>query len=318
VVRVVQGLQAQGYTVDVPANPLAGLATDTATLVDYLKTVSGPIVLVGHSYGGMVITDAATGNSQVKALVYVDAYIPAEGESALQLTSAQPGSCLGGGGNPANVFNFVTYPGAPANDDDLYVKVAAGPSFPGFARCFANDLPAAEGAVLASTQSPVTLSALAALSAAPAWKTIPSWDLVGTQDNVIPPAEQLFMARRADAHIVEVGASHLSMISHPAAVESIINQAAGAILETGQPPRSDRCSRPADTGTAGKTAAGAASRRPSPRWLVPGQPAAKPRLPALPRAGPGCCAASGSITGSPCRPCLSAAGRALSRRSEAT
>src|ERR1022692_3364156 len=94
--RVVRGLQAQGYTVDVPANPLAGLASDTATLADYLKTVSGPIVLVGHSYGGMVITDAATGNAQVKALVYVDAYIPAAGESALQLTGAQPGSCLGG------------------------------------------------------------------------------------------------------------------------------------------------------------------------------------------------------------------------------
>jgi pimeloyl-ACP methyl ester carboxylesterase len=226
---VVQGLQAQGYTVDVPANPLAGLASDTATLADYLKTISGPIVLVGHSYGGMVITDAATGNTQVKALVYVDAYIPAEGESALQLTSARPGSCLGGGGNPANVFNFVTYPGAPANDYDLYVKVAAGPSFPGFAQCFANDLPAAEGAVLAATQSPVTLSALTAPSTAPAWKTIPSWDLVGTRDNVIPPAEQLFMAQRAGAHIVEIAASHLSMISHPRAVERLINQAANAV-----------------------------------------------------------------------------------------
>ena len=227
--RVVRGLQAQGYTVDVPANPLAGLASDTATLADYLKTVSGPIVLVGHSYGGMVITDAATGNAQVKALVYVDAYIPAAGESALQLTGAQPGSCLGGGGNPQNVFNFVTYPGAPANDYDLYVKVAAGPSFPGFAQCVANDLPASQAAVLAATQSPVTLSALAAPSSAPAWKTIPSWDLVGTQDHVIPTAEQLFMAHRAGAHITEISASHLSMISHPEAVESLINQAVRAV-----------------------------------------------------------------------------------------
>lgn len=227
--RVVQDLQAHGYTVDVPANPLAGLASDTATLADYLKTISGPIVLVGHSYGGMVITDAATGNPQVKALVYIDAYIPAAGESAFQLTSAKPGSCLGGGGNPMNVFNFVTYPGAPSGDYDLYVKVAAGPSFPGFAQCFANDLPASKGAVLAATQSPVTLSALTALSSAPAWKTIPSWDLVGTRDNVIPPAEQLFMAHRAGAHIVEISASHLSMISHPGAVESLINQAANAV-----------------------------------------------------------------------------------------
>ena len=226
---VVTGLQKDGYTVDVPPNPLRGPDSDSAYLASYLATVPGPIVLVGHSYGGMVITDAATGNAQVKALVYVDAYIPAAGESALQLTGAQPGSCLGGGGNPQNVFNFVTYPGAPANDYDLYVKVAAGPSFPGFAQCVANDLPASQAAVLAATQSPVTLSALAAPSSAPAWTTIPSWDLVGTQDHVIPTAEQLFMAHRAGAHIVEISASHLSMISHPEAVESLINQAVRAV-----------------------------------------------------------------------------------------
>jgi pimeloyl-ACP methyl ester carboxylesterase len=226
---VVQDLQAQGYTVDVPANPLAGLASDTATLADYLSTISGPIVLVGHSYGGMVTTDAATGNSQVKALVYVDAFIPAQGESALQLSSAQPGSCLGGGGNPQNVFNFVPFPGAAAGDFDLYVKVAAGPSFPGFAQCFANGLSASEGAVLAATQSPIALSALSDQSTAPAWKTIPSWDLIGTQDKVIPVAEQLVMAHRAGSHIDEISAPHLSMISNPNAVANLINQAAHAV-----------------------------------------------------------------------------------------
>jgi pimeloyl-ACP methyl ester carboxylesterase len=225
---VVRRLQTQGYTVDVPPNPLTSLAGDTATLADYLKTISGPIVLVGHSYGGMVISDAATGNAQVKGLVYVDAFIPAQGESAFQLTSAMPGSCLGGGGNPANVFNFVTYPKSPAKDAELYAKVAAGPSYPGFAKCFANDLSALEGAVLGSTQSPITLSALMDPSTAPAWTSIPSWALVGTQDQVIPEAEQLFMAHRAHSQIKEVSASHLSMISHPGAVADLINEAASA------------------------------------------------------------------------------------------
>lgn len=225
---VVRLLQDRGYTVDVPPVPLSGLASDSATLADFLKTVSGPIVLVGHSYGGMVISDAATGNPQVKALVYVDAFIPAQGETAFELASASPGSCLSGGGDPANVFNFVPYPGAPAGDADLYVKAQADGPFPGFADCFANDLPASTAAVLAATQLPIAASALSEPSSAPAWTTIPSWDLIGTADNVIPPAEQLFMAHRANAHIVMVNASHLSMISHPAAVTDLILAAAGA------------------------------------------------------------------------------------------
>jgi pimeloyl-ACP methyl ester carboxylesterase len=226
---VVSRLQRDGYTVDVPPNPLSDLANDSATLADFLqKEVSGPIVLVGHSYGGAVITDAATGNTQVKALVYIDAYVPAQGESVLELTGEQPGSCLGGGGNPANVFNEVGYPGAPAGDADLYVKVDANEYFPGFAACFANDLPASTAAVLAATQRPVAFSALTDTSSAPAWTTIPSWDLVGTADQVIPPAEQLFMAHRAKAHIVTVHASHLSMISHPGAVTDLIVAAAKA------------------------------------------------------------------------------------------
>ncbi len=225
---VVRQLQHDGYTVDVPPNPLSGLVGDAATLADFLRTVPGPIVLVGHSYGGVVITDAATGNPHVKALVYVDAFIPAQGETALELAGARPGSCLSGGGDPAKVFNFVPYPGAPAGDADLYVKTQADRPFPGFARCFANDLPATTAAVLAATQLPIAASALSDKSSAPAWKTIPSWDLVGTADHVIPPAEQLFMAHRAKSHIVMVNASHLSMISHPSAVTDLILAAARA------------------------------------------------------------------------------------------
>ena len=102
-------LQADGYTVYAPPNPLSGLANDSATLADFLKAITGPIILVGHSYGGMVITNAATGNPNVKALVYIDAFIPAQGETAFGLTAAWPGSCL----DSANAFTAVPYPGGP-------------------------------------------------------------------------------------------------------------------------------------------------------------------------------------------------------------
>ena len=113
-------LQHEGYTVDAPPNPLRGLASDSAYLASYLSTIAGPIVLVGHSYGGAVISNAAYGNANVKALVYVDAFEPAQGESLEQLTFSKPGSCLTGGGNLNNVFNFVVDPSQPAGDYDLY------------------------------------------------------------------------------------------------------------------------------------------------------------------------------------------------------
>jgi pimeloyl-ACP methyl ester carboxylesterase len=217
---VVWRLQHAGYTVDVPPNPLRGLTSDPTYLADFLSTISGTIVLVGHSYGGAVITNAATGNPNVKALVYIDAFIPDQGESLLQLVSAQPGSCIGG--DPTQVFNLVPYPGGPSGDVDVYVKPAV---FPG---CFANGLPAADGAVLASSQRPIAFSAITEPSGAPAWKTIPSWALVGTADNVLPPAEQLFMAQRANAHITQLPVPHLAMLARPGAVADIIMQAARA------------------------------------------------------------------------------------------
>ena len=177
---VIERLQAEGYTVDAPPNPLQSLSGDAATIADFLKTITGPIVLVGHSYGGAVITNAATGNSNVKALVYVDAFAPAKGESALGLDSIKPGSALGAG--PAKVFNFVPFPGAKKGDALLYVKPAV------FEQAFANGLPAKEGGVLAATQGPAVYSALTAPSGTPAWKTIPSWYVLGTIDKAIPPA----------------------------------------------------------------------------------------------------------------------------------
>lgn len=191
-------------------------------MADFLKTISGPIILAGHSYGGMVITNAATGNPNVKALVYVDAYIPAQGDTAFGLTGAQPGSCLAS----ANAFIGVPYPGAPTNDFDTYLKTGADLPYPGFAQCFANGLPASMAAVLAVTQRPIAYSAGSDPSGVPAWLTIPSWSLIGTADHVIPPAEQMFMSKRAGAHITEVDAGHLSLISDPGAVTSVIIAAA--------------------------------------------------------------------------------------------
>jgi pimeloyl-ACP methyl ester carboxylesterase len=220
---VVQRLQAAGFTVDVPPNPLQGLAYDPAYLADFLHSISGPIVLVGHSYGGAVITNAATGDEQVKALVYVDAFAPDQGQTIGQLVSSVPGSCVVAA-DPATLFNFATYPGALAGVFDAYYKQNLFPA------CFANGLPLAQARVLAATAEPLSTIALGQPSGVPAWKTIPSWAVVGTADRVIPPALQLTMARHAHAHITEVRAPHLSMISDPGVVTRVILK---AVLATG-------------------------------------------------------------------------------------
>ena len=215
-------LQHKGFTVDVAPNPLRGLAEDSAYLQDYLATIPGPIVLVGHSYGGAVITDAALGNKNIKALVYDDAYIPAQGENVATLSG--PDSALAAAGaDPTKVFKLVPYPGAPKGIFDTYV-------LPGvFIKGLAGDLPRTEAAVLAASQSPTSLLALGEPSSAPAWKSIPSWDLVGKQDRIIPLAQQLMMAHRAHSHITEINSSHLSLISHPAAVTKVILRAIHAV-----------------------------------------------------------------------------------------
>lgn len=219
---VVTRLQAAGYTVDVPPNPLLGLSYDSASIRDYLDTISGPVVLVGHSYGGAVITNAATGDKNVKALVYDDAFMPAKGESIGQLVAAQPGSCVVAA-DPATIFNLVPYPGAPAGAADAYLKQSV---FPG---CIANGLPVGEQQELAVTQLPLTTAALSEKSGTPAWKTIPSWAIIGTGDHAIPPAELTFMADRAHSRITVIkGAPHVSMISNPGAVTRVILEAAHA------------------------------------------------------------------------------------------
>jgi pimeloyl-ACP methyl ester carboxylesterase len=219
---VVQRLQADGYTVDVPPNPLQGLAYDPAYLADFLHTITGPIVLVGHSYGGAVITNAATGNPQVKALVYVDAFIPNQNQTIAELVSKVPGSCVVAA-DPTTIFNLATFPGAPVGVFDAYIKQSLFPS------CIANGLPRSEADVLAATQDPLSTIALNQKSGVPAWKTIPSWAVVGTADRAIPPAELIAMAHAANARITLVPhAPHLSMVSNPGVVTSVIIKAARA------------------------------------------------------------------------------------------
>jgi pimeloyl-ACP methyl ester carboxylesterase len=224
--HVISILQREGYTVDAPPNPLRGLASDSAYLASYLNAISGPIILVGHSYGGMVISNAATANPNVKGLVYIDAAQPAAGESLEQITFAKPGSCLTGGGNLSNVVNFVVNPSQPAGDYDVYLKIAPGPDYAGFDTCFATDVPTYKANLLAATQRPIALGAFTDASGSPAWASIPSWAVIGTDDQVIPPAELTFMAQRAHSQITYVKAGHLSMIAQPWAVANVINQAA--------------------------------------------------------------------------------------------
>ena len=214
-------LQRDGFTVTVVPNPLRGVASDAQYLKDYLATVAGPVVLVGHSYGGMVITAAATDDPDVQALVYVNAYIPAERETVEQLTGAQPGSEL----DPNTSINVVPLHDAGGNvvNADLYIKPAL------FGRLFAGSLPAKTTAVLAAGQRPLAFSALGeAFAGIPAWKTIPSWAFIGAADRVLPPAQQQIMATRANAHVVKVNAPHLSMVTNSDGVAGLIATAARA------------------------------------------------------------------------------------------
>ncbi|MEU9978827.1 alpha/beta hydrolase [Streptomyces sp. NPDC051014] len=206
-------LERQGYPVVAVANPLRGLAGDSAYLSSILDTIPGPVVLAGHSYGGAVITDAATGHANVKALVYIAAFAPDQGETGLSILGQYPGSQL----SPA--LTVRPYPGG----QDAYVNPAD------FRQVFAADVPAATTRLMAAGQRPVSLAAFAEPSTAPAWKTIPSWFLVAGSDRAIPPAAEQAMAQRAGSHAQVIrGASHAVLVSHPDATAHLIEAAAHA------------------------------------------------------------------------------------------
>ena len=218
---VTSELQSQGFTVLVPPNLLHGVANDAATVASFIaQRTSGPVVLAGHSYGGFVITNAEL-TDDVKALVYVDAFIPDEGEFVFQI--------LGGSGSaldvpdPTTVLDLVGYPGAPEGDLEAFLKPETVHT------AFAQDLPEQDRALIAATQRPISLSANTAPSAAPSWNGRPVWAVIGTEDRVIPPAVLRRMAERAKATISEVEASHVSMVSHPEAAVAAILAAVEAV-----------------------------------------------------------------------------------------
>jgi pimeloyl-ACP methyl ester carboxylesterase len=216
----VDRLQRDGYVVRAIDNPLRGLTSDAEEVKDFLSTITGPIVLVGHSYGGAVITNAAAGNPNVKALVYVDAAAPDVGETNGQLS----GKTSALSGNPATLFDSVPYAGGPAGAVQYYLKQNI------FLNNFAPDLPARTAEELWATQRPAATAAFDTPSAAAAWKTIPSWYVIGMKDQIITPQSELDMAHRAHSHIVEVpGGSHLTLISQPDAVTNQILAAARSV-----------------------------------------------------------------------------------------
>lgn len=216
----IRDLQRLGYPVVAAADPLRGLSADADYVRSVLQTIDGPVVLVGHSYGGAVITNAARGADNVKALVYVGAFVPDKGESIATVLDPQkyPGSLLG-----PDTTVVRPAPNASAQggkDADIYIKPQD------FRSVFAADVSASDASVMAATQRPLSYTAETEPSGEPAWKTIPSWDLVTLNDKAIPPAGQRFMAGRAHAHVAYVKSSHAVMVSHPKAVLGVVLDAA--------------------------------------------------------------------------------------------
>ncbi|MFC8590421.1 alpha/beta fold hydrolase [Streptomyces atroolivaceus] len=216
---VVARLQRAGYPVVSAANPLRGPATDAAYLRSILDHIDGPVVLVGHSYGGTVISQAAAGlEGKVKALVYVAAFLPDTGESSLGLTNKFPGSTLG---QAIDSVNYSLPEGGQGAD--VYIKPEK------FRSQFAADVPTDKARLMAAGQRPIAAAALEEKSTQAAWKTIPSWSLVTTEDRNIPVAAQRYMSARAKARTTTIDASHAVSVSRPEAVVRIVEQAARTV-----------------------------------------------------------------------------------------
>ena len=211
---VIERLQKDGYPVIAPANPLRSLSGDAAYIKSILDQTPGPLVVVAHSYGGAVITNAAAGNPNVKALVYIDGFLPDIGEDALGLA--------GEGSQALPALDAKPFPPFGPNDLEFTLRQDA------FRAVFAADVNKKTAAVMWASQRPAAAATFGEPTTAAAWKTIPSWALIGRQDNVITPDALRFMAQRANATIVEIDSSHVPMISHPKKVVDIIREAAEA------------------------------------------------------------------------------------------
>lgn len=205
--EVIAILQRDGYVVTAVQNQMASLADDIANTRRVIDAQTGPVVAVGHSYGGSVITGAAAGSANVRALVYVAAYGPDTGESVGSLNDQFA---------PPAISSALV----PDAAGFLYIDRAK------FHDVFCADLPAAQAAIMAATQRPPAAAVFGESIETPAWKTIPSWYLVSSDDQATNPEAQRFMAARMGARTTEVSASHVAFISHPAEVAELIEQAA--------------------------------------------------------------------------------------------
>jgi pimeloyl-ACP methyl ester carboxylesterase len=212
---VIDPLLDEGHPVIAGANPLRGLAFDAAALSDLVRTIDGPVVLAGHSYGGMVISNVDPDAGEIVGLVYVNGFAPEPGEHPFLLAAKFPGSMVGP----------ETTRAVPRSDGttDIYVDLDS------FNEVFCQDVPAPQAARMARTQRPATQEALTEPSGdRPLWKDVPSWFLIGEEDHNIPAELQRFMAERAGARrTVEVpGASHAIPVSQPEATARLILEAA--------------------------------------------------------------------------------------------
>lgn len=211
--KVIPLLEKEGFTVTAVQNPLTSVADDVATTRRMIEAQKGDVILVGHSYGGAVITGAGAGFDKVKALVYIAAFGPDAGEKLGELIATQPPSLLGPSLRPDSAgFLFI--------DRDQFREV------------FAKDVTEVESAVMAATQKPIAGSSFVEPIPAAAWKTIPSWYIVSAQDNAINPDLERFMAARMKAKTTELKASHVSFISQPKEIVKIILLAAEAVAKS--------------------------------------------------------------------------------------
>jgi pimeloyl-ACP methyl ester carboxylesterase len=216
---VIERLQAKGVQVTAPANPLRGISNDSAYIAGVLEETPGPIVAVGHSYGGAVITNAARQAKNVVGLVYVAAFATEEGERLADAEAASKDSVLNSALVPLH------YPAA--NGGEPAVEFAIDPEK--FHDAFAADLPTEETTVMAATQRPVAELAFSEPSGAPAWKDLPSWAVVATGDKAAGADVIRSEAERAGATITEVEGSHVIMVSQPQAVTDVILEAVAAV-----------------------------------------------------------------------------------------
>lgn len=213
---VIERLQAAGLTTLAPANPLRGVAGDSAYVSSVVKTIPGPVLLVGHSYGGLVITNVGSQVENAVGLVYVAAMAPDEGETMLDVAKDYPKTLILDSLQPASV--------APSEAEADFIIAPAK-----YREAFAADVPEEQTRIFAVTQRPFVGAALATPSGPAAWKTLPSWYAVGAADQAIHPGQQRFYAKRMGATTIEVDGSHSIAVSQPDTIADLIRSAAGTL-----------------------------------------------------------------------------------------